>query len=805
MTGHTRRGAAPARPATTARGAAGLLIALLLAAVIAPLSGPTRTVEARTLRDLEAQVAAAPTISQQIAALVRLAEANRVLGNARAAQGRFEMAVDLAARDGTPAEWAYANAALGVWQAAEGLSAAKGTLENIVLGLARASSVQRAPLDSAAQVIALSHLARLKAERPERLPEALENARRAAAYSAQVPDATPLLAAFARIVAGEMALASGLSGEGLGHLRAAAAELADAPRDGPWSATQIELANVALEAAGRAGAPADRDALHAIARPALEAARQTPDDRLRSEALSALALYADQTGRSDVALARSAAAMELAQSVGLARQLFHISRRRGDIAVAAGRPDIARAAYRNAFDNLRAFRADMIFDFDPVSGRSTYRREADVFHRQYIDFLLRADRPQDYFDVIDVYEDLRLIRIEELLQADCVRRGLSSARLVGGERFLGLDAAIVYPIVLGGAIDRLFLVRGDGGDVISVAAGPLAGRALDDIVAGARAEAEDESATSTGDLQALYDLVLRPLEPHLAGVQTLIYIPDGPLRSVPLAALHDGRRFVIEGYATSMLLGITFTAPEDTFDPGDSLALVAGATTFDDAVRGQFLAAGGDPARRQLVLSDLASVRGLTASIASTFRRHGAGADERLDDAFGTAMLGGVLRQRPYNVIHISTHAEFTDGAGGRDGRIGTIWLKDGPLPVSRAGGVGGAGDLVSALQARGNAHARQVDLLVFGACETARGREEAPLGIAGAAYRANVASIVATLWSVRESSASAILESFYRHLLVDRLGRAEALRAAQIDYRAANPGAPAAKWAAFVLIGDWR
>ena len=43
----------------------------------------------------------------------------------------------------------------------------------------------------------------------------------------------------------------------------------------------------------------------------------------------------------------------------------------------------------------------------------------------------------------------------------------------------------------------------------------------------------------------LYDWLVRPMESVLAqhGIDTLVFVPDGALRTIPLAALHDGEKF----------------------------------------------------------------------------------------------------------------------------------------------------------------------------------------------------------------------------------------------------------------------
>ncbi|NER02937.1 MAG: tetratricopeptide repeat protein, partial [Okeania sp. SIO3C4] len=48
----------------------------------------------------------------------------------------------------------------------------------------------------------------------------------------------------------------------------------------------------------------------------------------------------------------------------------------------------------------------------------------------------------------------------------------------------------------------------------------------------------------------LYDLLIKPIESHLKiiNAKTIIYAPDGQLRYVPLAALHDGEKWLVEKF-----------------------------------------------------------------------------------------------------------------------------------------------------------------------------------------------------------------------------------------------------------------
>src|SRR6202012_4871123 len=57
----------------------------------------------------------------------------------------------------------------------------------------------------------------------------------------------------------------------------------------------------------------------------------------------------------------------------------------------------------------------------------------------------------------------------------------------------------------------------------------------------------------------LYDWIIRPMVPALRArkIDTLIFVPDGALRTIPMAALNDGKEFLIAHYAVGITPGLT--------------------------------------------------------------------------------------------------------------------------------------------------------------------------------------------------------------------------------------------------------
>ncbi len=94
-------------------------------------------------------------------------------------------------------------------------------------------------------------------------------------------------------------------------------------------------------------------------------------------------------------------------------------------------------------------------------------------------------------------------------------------------------------------------------------------------------------------------------------------------------------------------------------------------------------------------------------------------------------------------------------------------------------------------------------NLVVLSACETnldnlSEGDEV--VGLTRALIFAGTPRVIASLWAIEDEATSLLMERFYTHLK-DGMGKAEALRQAQIEIREDYPNPY--YWSAFVLSGD--
>ncbi len=274
--------------------------------------------------------------------------------------------------------------------------------------------------------------------------------------------------------------------------------------------------------------------------------------------------------------------------------------------------------------------------------------------------------------------------------------------------------------------------------------------------------------------QTLYDWLIRPFASDLeqAQVKTLVFIQDGILRSVPMAALHDGEKFLVQKYAIATTPSLTLTEKK-ALDREQLRALIIGLTK-EAVVDG----------RRFPALSNVGKE-------VSQVKAQMPGSKGLLDQEFTRDRLQQELSQTLYPIIHIATHGEF--GTEPEDTFL--VTGDNGKLTII---------DLEATLR-RINVGSEAVELLALTACQTAAGDDRAALGLAGVAVQAGVKSALASLWFISDASTVKLVTHFYERLLDADTSKAEALREAQLELiEAEGQYNHPAYWAPFILIGNW-
>ena len=242
----------------------------------------------------------------------------------------------------------------------------------------------------------------------------------------------------------------------------------------------------------------------------------------------------------------------------------------------------------------------------------------------------------------------------------------------------------------------------------------------------------------------LYQWLIAPLEPELDAnkIDTLVFSMDAGLRTLPLAALFDGKKFLVEKYSLGLIPSLSLTDTRYA-DVKGSEVLAMGASNFP---------AKYDQNPLPAVPLEISTIVGKIWP-GSSF----------LNEAFTLANLKEKRNQPQYKIIHLATHGDFQPG--GAENSYIQFW--DTKLRLNQ----------LDQLKLSNP----QVELLVLSACTTAVGDEQAELGFAGLAVHAGVKSALASLWYVSDAGTLGLMTEFYQQLRTAPI-KAEALRQAQLS-----------------------
>lgn len=479
-------------------------------------------------------------------------------------------------------------------------------------------------------------------------------------------------------------------------------------------------------------------------------------------------MYAD-AGRLPAAMALTREAIFLAGEGRFPEERYRWQWQLGRLHDAQGNPEAAMAFLSRAVETLTPIRGELMKD---------RRRRGEIFDEEirpvYLDLarllvtaaegLPRgADREAKLEAAREAMETLKSAELEDFFQDPCV-----TARTRQGQR---LDrtpdgAAILYPIVFADRIS-LLLTLPDG---MRLATTPVDANRLDRAVRRFRGLLQSPGTGRRYRFYArrLYDWLIRPIAGDLreAGIRTLVVAPDGVLRLIPFAALHDGERFLSQHFGMATVPGLTLTAAGE-----------------GGAVDARPLLAGLSEARQGF--RPLPAVPGELYAIQSLL-----GGKVLLDTDYTMENLKTAFSRTDYSLIHLATHGEF-----GGSSEETFLLTSEGRLTMDR----------LERFIDLGRFRDTPVELLTLSACQTALGDVRSALGLGGVAVKAGARSALATLWSVDDEATSLTVRTFYEAFGRPATDKAGALQRAQARLIQDETFAHPAYWAPFLLIGNWR
>lgn len=263
-------------------------------------------------------------------------------------------------------------------------------------------------------------------------------------------------------------------------------------------------------------------------------------------------------------------------------------------------------------------------------------------------------------------------------------------------------------------------------------------------------------------------------------IDTLVFIQDGILRNVPMAALYDSKnqQFLIERYAIAVIPNFSLTKPE--LINRKNLRVLALGLSQEATVDGKLFKA---------LPNVIEEIKGVLQKVSGK---------KLLDKDFKGNKLEQELERNFYSIIHVATHGQF----GIRPEDTFIVTGDNNKITFNE----------LDKIIRKFNRNTEALELLALTACETATGDNRSTLGLGGVAVQAGAKSALASLWVINDGIAAKVAVDFYDELLRNsNVSKAKALQSVLVKFIKKEKADEnddlynhPKYWSPFVIIGNW-
>ena len=404
-----------------------------------------------------------------------------------------------------------------------------------------------------------------------------------------------------------------------------------------------------------------------------------------------------------------------------------------------------------------------------TSHTRTFHEDLRPLYLELLDLLFQAndslkegsEYQQNLLEIWNAVEQLRAAELQDYFKDVCVSDLQKKIKALDK---IDPQTAIIYPILFENRVEILLSVS-SGLKRFTV---PINRNDMINKIQLFRRKLENQTTQEyLPHAQQLYQWLIDPLQTSLSKhkIDTLVMVPDEFFRTIPLAALHDGEKFLIENYAIASAPGLSI-ADNKAITVDNEKILAMGVS---DAVQG---------------FSGLQNVKTELADIKKIL-----GGKVLLNNSFSLKSMKKALQQTPYHYVHFSSHGAFTN----KD-QENFILTFDSKLNMDR----------LRQLVGLNKFRKKPVELLVFSASQTTAGDDLATLGMTGIAIKTDARSAVATLWLVNDKAVSLWMKRFYSQLKKGEVTKAQAIKNVQVHLIKKTSYKHPFFWSPFLLVGDW-
>ena len=540
--------------------------------------------------------------------------------------------------------------------------------------------------------------------------------------------------------------------------------------------------------------------------------------RPRSQVAGLLAVLYETNERYDEALKLNRQAITLAEKASAQDLLILHEWQMGRLNEKSRQRETAIDSYRRAISHVEAIRQDIPLHYQ--DGKSSFNELLGPLYQQSFDLLLQeaalmedTDRKQALFsEVHELLEQFKQTELEDFLRDRCINRD---------DKMFSLDqieaeVAVLYPVLFTDRFEWLVLINGQWQQISVAQSNDALSRRIEKMTAAIR-----HGIDHFFHREDLYRLLLSPLEIILQNndIKTLVYVPDGVMRLLPLGMLYDNdaHKYLIERYAIVTSPGLSLLNTRTNLSKKAKSLLVGLSeptnemlTLMPQAALSNFIKTAKNANSNQVALMrslddhDTHQNNGLhlSSEAAELLRLPQVSIEINqlieilpnqpvplLNQYFTLNNLRTELNRNNYDIVHIASHGYF--GSSAQDSLILTY---DKPLALGKLEALLG-----------GQKHGNAINLLTLSACATAEGNDSAPMGFSGAALKANAQTVLGSLWKVDDAATAELMKIFYQQLINNRYSKAKALQEAQKELIQSQEWSNPYYWAPFILVGHWQ
>ncbi|MEH2333613.1 CHAT domain-containing protein [Nostoc sp.] len=418
----------------------------------------------------------------------------------------------------------------------------------------------------------------------------------------------------------------------------------------------------------------------------------------------------------------------------------------------------AISAYTEAVKALKSLRGDLVAINPDV--QFSFRESVEPVYRELVGLLLDNQPSQAALvQARELIEALQIAELDNFFREACLDKTQQIDQI-------DPTAIVIYPIILP---DRLAVILSKAGQPLDYYITSKSQAEIEQtlgnflVALNPVSDSKDRNRLS----QQIYDWLIRPgqINQGFKDTKTLVFVLDGQLRNIPMAALYDGKQYLIEKYAVALSPGLQLMA---TRSKQNKMSAIVGGISESRAGFNALPAVESE-------------VKQISKAVSSFIL---------LNQEFTSQALAQHVKSSNAGIVHLATHGQFSS-------RLEDTFLLtwNGQVNVK---------ELSELLKNRDGDPSKAIELLVLSACDTAAGDDRAVLGLAGLAVKSGARSTIATLWPVKDKAAAMLMTHFYEQLRQPKITKAEALRQAQINMIQQTDFHDPFFWSAFVLVGNW-